>query len=1628
MVAPSHSPLCVVPARAELPRAPLRRSPVGGGGGARPARCGLRGCTDGPLRWALLGCLVAGLGACGASGAGGGEPVDTTLGVDAQGAADTAAAGTGGSVDSGGDPDVLAGDVSLAVDSDGASGVADGALAVDAAAPSDGDSRADGGDGGGAGCASDAACALRAPTLGPCLSPACRGGVCVVVVLDDGTSCDDGDPCTTADVCGGGACAGVDVACSDGNPCTVDACVADSGQCVHDAGPLVGAPCDAGDACVLAAACAPGGGCEGTWDVAACGCAADGDCSALEGPCQAGVCDIGAHACEGAPLTGPPCDDGDVCTVGDACAAGACAGVSLPCVDGNPCTHDGCDPATGFCAFDPAPADGDPCDDGDACTVADACGGGACAGVAVPCDDGAVCTADACDPATGACVHEASALDGAACDDGDPCTVADTCHDGGCSGEPLACPDDGDPCTVESCADGLCAEAPAPPGTPCDDASACSLGDVCTKIGCVGVPVSCDDGLPCTTDTCTPSTGACSFAPGPSVGKPCDDGDPCTAADVCGPTGGCEGVPALCEGSACASALCDGGGGCLVAPLDGVCLVGDVCVADGDQASLGDCAVCDASAPLGLAAGPGCTASGAWAGLSRALATTPYGHPVLLACDGCVDAGFADGSVTAVDGVGGVVGAVEGAAAAGGVPVLEVGFEAADASAIVAALAQESAVGSGHPVVLLAPTDRREVLLALRDALVTPAVAQLVPVLLLVEELAAPTEASMAAAAADGLQGVVVPAGAPGAAHVARLARSAGLMVGVRGLATGVPEQVAAWRDEVDLMLVSEAARARAVVGDRNGLVRLDGTGQAGGRLTLHLRRDTPHRSLVDVPGRPSLEGPPGGAAWLGFGAPDARLVLPGLATRPGEGLLIAALVRAPAGELAPGERRVIATNAAQDGFVLELARPDDAPATWRWAVHTPDGWREVAAPAPTPAPTTSDGWVHIVAAAPVDGPMRLSVDGVEVAAAPPTGGVTPTGAPLVVGADGGATDAGWGGDIATLVVASWGPHACAGDADCAALADGCATGSCDATSGLCAPEPLAGRCVVDRTCYEAGASDPETPCGLCDPAASQSAWTPDPATAAICGGGLLSSVRVVARTADVSNANSNASFRACVGDGVCLTLDNAGIDDLERGSTDHFLSAPPGLRLSDLTGLTVEVSPGSTKVDPWLPACLAVIVDGRLVHCSEGPADPLGLGDGAQATYTAPEPFGRACQACEIGLVSHGPLVGATTPDRALLWLRTAYSAPVTVRYGASPDLADAQETPVVVPAAEDDFTAVIALEGLTPGALTYYRVLVAGLPQGDEPGSFRTPTEAPGVVRVAYGSCTTPFYDPDPAVYDVIGSYAPDLLLMIGDNHYANSTAPGVQSFHYRASRAIPGFSRLVARTPTLAVWDNHDFGASVMSGYAAGKAEVLDVFRRWWANGAYATDGVPGIWSTHRWGDVEIFMLDTRTYRSPPTLTMLGEPQLAWLEGALAASTAKVKLLVSSSQWTLGGSTDSWATFPAERETLFQFIMDHGINGVVLLSGDVHRLEVRRVRDASAKSYPLWEFTTSPLNADPHACPLVVPPDFLAMCDDDGTNFGLLTIDTAGAEPSITFEGRRGDGTLIITKTLLLEELSL
>src|SRR5204863_10125616 len=105
-------------------------------------------------------------------------------------------------------------------------------------------------------------------------------------------------------------------------------------------------------------------------------------CTALDQCHDVGTCDTSTGVCSN-PLKadGTACNDGNACTQNDTCQSGACTGSNpITCVAQDQCHAAGtCDPATGACS-NPTVPDGASCNDGNACTLVDACASGTCVG------------------------------------------------------------------------------------------------------------------------------------------------------------------------------------------------------------------------------------------------------------------------------------------------------------------------------------------------------------------------------------------------------------------------------------------------------------------------------------------------------------------------------------------------------------------------------------------------------------------------------------------------------------------------------------------------------------------------------------------------------------------------------------------------------------------------------------------------------------------------------------------------------------------------------------------------------------------------------------------------------------------------------------------------------------------------------------------------------------------------------------------------------------------------------------------------------------------------------------------------------------------------------------------------
>jgi len=142
------------------------------------------------------------------------------------------------------------------------------------------------------------------PRTGQCSAPTSR---------PDGASCDDGDKCTVGDSCRGGSCKpGEPVVCPGNGPCSeAGTCDPATGSCTAPVPRPDGTSCEDGSPCTIGDACRAG----------VCQSGASATCPAPSGPCRVRTCDPVTGGCpEGLAPDGTDCSGG-TCQSGECKAA-----------------------------------------------------------------------------------------------------------------------------------------------------------------------------------------------------------------------------------------------------------------------------------------------------------------------------------------------------------------------------------------------------------------------------------------------------------------------------------------------------------------------------------------------------------------------------------------------------------------------------------------------------------------------------------------------------------------------------------------------------------------------------------------------------------------------------------------------------------------------------------------------------------------------------------------------------------------------------------------------------------------------------------------------------------------------------------------------------------------------------------------------------------------------------------------------------------------------------------------------------------------------------------------------------------------------------------------------------------
>jgi alkaline phosphatase D len=368
------------------------------------------------------------------------------------------------------------------------------------------------------------------------------------------------------------------------------------------------------------------------------------------------------------------------------------------------------------------------------------------------------------------------------------------------------------------------------------------------------------------------------------------------------------------------------------------------------------------------------------------------------------------------------------------------------------------------------------------------------------------------------------------------------------------------------------------------------------------------------------------------------------------------------------------------------------------------------------------------------------------------------------------------------------------------------------------------------------------------------------------------------------------------------------------------------------------------------------------------------------------------------------GPLLGEISGDAARIWVQARDEAELSlILYG--PD-AESGRQYTKAPRAADFHCVVFVLRGLEPEQNYEYALRSRHGETARYPlrAALRdTATRA----RLAFGSCMNEFWTPELPIFDSIGREQAHAFVMLGDNCYFGDedhpTEAGMMNAHLR-TRRHKSVARLVQKTSTLAIYDDHDFGPNDADGNYEGRERALSTFSRMWAQSQYGIKDAGGIFSAVRLGPIELFLTDGRYHRNVAGETVLGRVQFEWLLDGLRRSKAPVKIIASGTtvlaHHPFYHDWESWhRTNADELEELLSTIEREALHGVIFISGDLHMGQVRRIegREVGARQGPdFYEVTSSPLGIEPYNEHVLWPEGPLIAQVHDRHNYGVIEVD--------------------------------
>lgn len=504
-----------------------------------------------------------------------------------------------------------------------------------------------------------------------------------------------------------------------------------------------------------------------------------------------------------------------------------------------------------------------------------------------------------------------------------------------------------------------------------------------------------------------------------------------------------------------------------------------------------------------------------------------------------------------------------------------------------------------------------------------------------------------------------------------------------------------------------------------------------------------------------------------------------------------------------------------------------------------------------------------------------------------------------------------------------------------------------------------------------------------------------------------------------------------------------AGTDNVELWSISEGV-------FSLLDSEAQEWTNGSTLQLKMVGNTISVLMDG-VVKCSatSNAHNYISGTAGVRASHAsgAITEFSAAAEGTSVISNTSGHVTSTTARIGVLL----SASGNVKIRYSTSSDLSAPTTTAAVASAVSEPYWAQVDISSLTANTQYYYEVLVDDTVKQYTPYSkFKTLPTGAGQVKFAFVSCAFMFdkflgninvpYPEYDRVFTHINTWAPDAWGFFGDLGYVDQgdgTTASSTAAHFRAQyrstvsarSRTSQYAMLRRNIPTYTMWDDHEIindfnGASDASLFT----NAIGEFRKFYKSNP---DDNYYDFSIR---DVDFFVTDTRQHRSANNATddgsktILGSTQKTDLKAWLSASTARFKVIVSTTKVDSLSATDNdcWGEgFTTELYEMWDYITSNRISGVLWLTGDAHAHGVYKTTRSGRLNYSVC---ASPANHSNIAPPPGSDTDAQTIYQNATLAEGWtrLTMDTSVTPATIFVELVNASNVVENSTTITLSDL--